>query len=994
MLKRLLLLLTLLLFSSAALAAYSQIQTFSTPTGATTFAVLKEGGGGFVRGIAIESDGTYVTQIARTDSYNAYFWNATAASPGNAGGVGVWQPIVTTATLPANDPTNAPVAPCLGPEGCGVYEARVAPSNGNIAYVMINGYLYKTTNLQSMPNISLTATALPQCTTCVSNDGNAQAGPKIAIDPVNPSTVIVTENGGNVYYTTNGGTSFTQIIGPPFATPTSAAEWLVQFDPSTSSGGNTSGVYLADPGTGVYHSTTGPGGTYTLTSGGPTTNSSMKCGPDGELYFISGANNTLYLYNGSSWSTQSPGAYGVPAVAVALDPVHPTFASNAHIAVLYASGVISFTVNSGSSWTGPSSATTRTATDIPWLAVTNEAYMTAGQIAFDLSGVLHFSEGIGVWTTTPVTTANPTTAWVSQTAGIEQLVANAVVKPPGENPITMSWDRPVFTITNPAQFPTAHGLNYTNAIILGSPGDYSEVNPSFTALPADMFGAETSGYTSNNGGTDGGPSNWTSFPAFPGSFAITGISGTSSPYTVTATNVPAGIAAGTVLTVSGATPSSLDGEYVLTSSSLGSFAAATSFTITGISGTSSPYTVTATNMPVVPDGTVLIVSGVTPSSLDGSYTVTSSSAGSFVATTSATGTWSSGGSVATATGTWSSGGAVTGLYAGSVVNGGNGWGGAMAATTYGGNNVVAWMESDNGGLWIWNAGSPTTWALAPVPGLPAPSAAQGWINAYYENVSPICADRVNAGNFYAFNIGSSPVEIVKGTSGGTVWNQVMSGALTFMGGPSGPFLQMRCVPGVAGHMYGTAGNGSTTVNPYSPLFECTDSTPSSATGVVTCSGFGTTASVQAFGFGAPKPGGSGYPAIFLDGWVIQASTTATSSWTTSSTTIPVASCTGVVAGQGVYNLHSGLNVGTVSGCAGTTLTLTSAALSASLSSTDGLDFSLYGIWRSDDHAVTWNLLTPAPLNSLDVVRWIEGDPDVYGEVYGSFGGSGFFYGHM
>ena len=68
------------------------------------------------------------------------------------------------------------------------------------------------------------------------------------------------------------------------------------------------------------------------------------------------------------------------------------------------------------------------------------------------------------------------------------------------------------------------------------------------------------------------------------------------------------------------------------------------YSITGISGTSSPYTVTATGIPAQGTGTVVNVTGVTPSSLDGVYTLSYGSAiGSFTATTAATGTYTSGG---------------------------------------------------------------------------------------------------------------------------------------------------------------------------------------------------------------------------------------------------------------------------------------------------------------------------------------------------------------
>jgi hypothetical protein len=66
-------------------------------------------------------------------------------------------------------------------------------------------------------------------------------------------------------------------------------------------------------------------------------------------------------------------------------------------------------------------------------------------------------------------------------------------------------------------------------------------------------------------------------------------------------------------------------------------------TITAFTGSASPYTVTATGAPAYPVGTQITIASATPSSLNGQYTVTSSSSGQFTATTSQTGSWSSGG---------------------------------------------------------------------------------------------------------------------------------------------------------------------------------------------------------------------------------------------------------------------------------------------------------------------------------------------------------------
>ena len=104
------------------------------------------------------------------------------------------------------------------------------------------------------------------------------------------------------------------------------------------------------------------------------------------------------------------------------------------------------------------------------------------------------------------------TTWTSVSAGIEQLVASAVASPPGGSPVATFWDRPVFESVNPL-YPSNHGVNYTNAIVGGWGLDWASGTPTFLAVVADWgftgLGAETSGYSTNGGGT------WSTFGGLP-----------------------------------------------------------------------------------------------------------------------------------------------------------------------------------------------------------------------------------------------------------------------------------------------------------------------------------------------------------------------------------------------------------------------------------------------------------------------------------------------
>ena len=49
----------------------------------------------------------------------------------------------------------------------------------------------------------------------------------------------------------------------------------------------------------------------------------------------------------------------------------------------------------------------------------------------------------------------------------------------------------------------------------------------------------------------------------------------------------------------------------------------------------------------------------------------------------------------------------------------------------------------------------------------------------------------------------------------------------------------------------------------------------------------------------------------------------------------------------------------------------------------------YGIWQSTNDAQSWTQIGTYPNNSLDEIKTISGDPNVYGQVYIGFAGSGY-----
>jgi hypothetical protein len=139
--------------------------------------------------------------------------------------------------------------------------------------------------------------------------------------------------------------------------------------------------------------------------------------------------------------------------------------------------------------------------------------MSTGDMLFDplIPNRLWFAEGIGVWRANiPDEAASPkSVTFVSQSKGIEQLVANQILAPPSGKPLVASWDRPVFYIDDPNSYPSTHGPDNNNAIVMGWALDYATTNSKFIVGLMNWWGIDKSGYSVDGGRT------WTTFAAHP-----------------------------------------------------------------------------------------------------------------------------------------------------------------------------------------------------------------------------------------------------------------------------------------------------------------------------------------------------------------------------------------------------------------------------------------------------------------------------------------------
>jgi hypothetical protein len=377
--------------------ALAQIDAYGT-----TWKPLAIGAGGWLVGMDIAPDGT---KVVRTDTYGAYLWNGSQ-----------WVQLVNATSMPSGD-VNVD-------NNEGVYEIRIAPSNTNRFYMMYLGAVYRSDNKGS----TWTKTAFAPVTVDP-NDNYRMNGQKMAVDPANPDVVYVGTTSNGLWASADAGASWTRVTGVPAGTGSGITG--IAFDPTSgTTNGKTNTIYAGSWGYGVYRSTSA-GGTWTRPTGGPTTVNNAVVASDGIYYATDGA--AAHKFAGGVW-TKINSASGWHSVAV--DPSNP-----ARVVLGDDGGTLMQSLDRGATWgqgvIWGSSAypISRVANDIPWLGWTNESYMSSGNMIFDpsASNKLYFAEGIGVWYTSIATNQswNVGPTWYSQSLGIEQLVANTIIVPPG-----------------------------------------------------------------------------------------------------------------------------------------------------------------------------------------------------------------------------------------------------------------------------------------------------------------------------------------------------------------------------------------------------------------------------------------------------------------------------------------------------------------------------------------------------------------------------------
>lgn len=451
----------------------------------------------------------------------------------------------------AVDPKNANIV-ILGTPSNGVYYTTGGTTNG--AWTSVSGI--GTATLTGVRGTSSTSFSSPfgtgskTFTTATSIGLGVGAAIQIysTSNPTNTMTATVTSDTGttlvvNVSASSGSGTNVTDwsIADGEFASN------LVCFDPSSSfSGSATQGVYIAVNGWGVYHSTTGVSGTFSLVTGTgmPLTQTKMICDQFGNVWVIDGNQDNsgflnVYPHSGSTiftvgqWTQPTTGGTN-NACSVAVDPSQVTESGSRIYIGTNNNALLCSSHNGGGIWVVNATPTlTGPANGIPWQWNYGNTAFPAGNnnyagsminLVFDpsLTNTLLAASGIGLWITNPTNDGTTAWQWTEQSGhgtgstGIEELVLNEIVSPwtAGSTPLAICWDRPVFQIPSGSSYPTKYGPGIPNPFSIpprGWSADWASSNPSIITVMTDGISAASPYGDTSAVSTDGG-NTWTVWP--------------------------------------------------------------------------------------------------------------------------------------------------------------------------------------------------------------------------------------------------------------------------------------------------------------------------------------------------------------------------------------------------------------------------------------------------------------------------------------------------
>ncbi|WP_457107428.1 WD40/YVTN/BNR-like repeat-containing protein [Methylobacterium sp. P5_C11] len=462
---------------------------------------VKLGGGGFITGYS--SDVSGVTRVVRADVYGAYIWSDTANR---------WVQLVTAASMPSTFRVQNGMNE-------GVYEVVVAPSDPRRIYLALKGRVF--TSQDGGRSFAASSTA-PFAHGFDPNSEFRNSGPFITVDPERPDVALFGTPADGLWRSEDAGLTWSRVPSVPPAKDLRPSQdghqspgIITWFEKA---GGRFTGrVWAMSAGNGLFASSDGGRSFSRLPSngqGGPSMLSQGAFARDGTFFGVDLETRMAWRYRAGAWqSLTSNGALpSLPFVAVAND------ADDARILIIDQSGTVFQSTDGGRSWTRLAHASRVGSGDPPWLRVSNASYFAMSRIMFDpvKKDRLWAGAGMGVFYA-DLSESPRTVTWVSQTRGIEELVANDVNQAPGQAPLFAVWDFGIHVKHDLTAYSTTYGPK-ERVLIAAQQVALTPANPRFvvtnasdtrTSCCSEDGDAVLAGYS-----LDGGES-WTKFATLP-----------------------------------------------------------------------------------------------------------------------------------------------------------------------------------------------------------------------------------------------------------------------------------------------------------------------------------------------------------------------------------------------------------------------------------------------------------------------------------------------
>ncbi|MFW2831102.1 WD40/YVTN/BNR-like repeat-containing protein [Sphingomonas sp. ID0503] len=388
------------------------------------------GAGGFVVGLSADRAGK--TFVARTDVYGAYIWQPKEDR---------WDQLVTASAMPERFRTQA------GLTG-GVTAIAVAPSDGRRLYMEAGGTVFHSEDRGA----HWAAPENGPFPVQIGHIGNLiHYDPILTIDPANPDLALFGTPFDGIWRTADGGRTWQRAEGipAPLVKPGDAAKGAgtpIWFVPGTAE------IWAAVPGQGLFVSRDG-GASFTGMGAGPKTLAGGAFTKDGSFFGADPVAKALWRRQGGSWTNLT--AEGLLDArkfgTVAVNP------ADGAIFTFDQAGRGWRSTDQGASWQTLSHNAAAGEGDPPWLHVADQSYFATSQVMFDpvRPNRLWVSAGTGVFYAD--LDGSRTIDWISRSRGIEELVTNDVIQPPGLAPLFAAWDFGIHVKPDLNRFSTTYG---------------------------------------------------------------------------------------------------------------------------------------------------------------------------------------------------------------------------------------------------------------------------------------------------------------------------------------------------------------------------------------------------------------------------------------------------------------------------------------------------------------------------------------------------------